>query len=538
MMPRNIPHNYVPLSGSDRPPLARASYIGPVAPEESVEVSIYLKDPAPESLETRMAQAKDPQEVPRLNRTDYIQRHSAKEEDIESYKDFAREKGLSIVDVDRPARKIVMRGTASAISRAFATELHEYEHQGKRVRGRRGPLHLPKQLADITESILGTDTRKQAESCIRRFNTEKMTFRAEAIQQSYTLPELKELYDFPKDLDGNGQRIAIIELGGGFRQQDLQDYFQNLGITPMPTVTSVSVDGAQNSPDGNPDSADGEVDLDIEIAGAIAPKAAIDVYFAPNTDKGFIDAVNAAILNTRYPPSVISISWGAPENEWTPQAMGTMNQAFAVAGALGITVFCAAGDQGSTCGEPDGRNHVLFPASSPFDCSCGGTRLESQQGQITREEVWNDNPTTSATGGGVSTVFDLPSWQANVNVPLPPADGQKLKRGVPDIAADADPETGYQVHVDGVDLTFGGTSAVAPLWAGLIALINQSRQNQGKQTVGYLNPTLYQNSQALLQANALRDIRVGNNGGFTAGSGWDPCTGLGAPDGSKLVTML
>ncbi|SRR2546423_1004314 len=537
MIPKNLPPNYVALPGSDRPPLVEARYIAPVDPEESVEVSIYLKDPAPEPLERRMAQVKDPQAVPRLNREDYMQKHSAKEEDIESYKAFARNNALSIVDVDRPSRKIVLRGTAAAISHAFGTELHQYEHQGKRVRGRTGPLHLPANLAEKTESILGIDNRRQVVPHIQRFSRERSIFKANAIRQSYTLPELEALYDFPKDLDGSDQRVAIIELGGGFVPQDLLDYFQGLGIQ-MPTVTSVSVDDAQNNPNGNPDSDDGEVDLDIEIVGAVAPKAAIDVYFAPNSDRGFIDAVNAAIHNPRYPPSVISTSWGAAENEWTPQAINAMNQAFVAAAALGITVFCAAGDHGSTEGEPDRKNHVDFPGSSPYATCCGGTRLESQNGQVTSEKVWNDNPTQSATGGGVSAVFDLPPWQANANVPLPSTDGGKPKRGVPDVSADADPETGYKVRVDGVDLVFGGTSAAAPLWAGLIALVNQHRKAQGKMTIGYLNPVLYLNYQALRQANALRDILIGDNGGYSAAPGWDACTGVGTPDGRVLVATL
>ena len=248
-----------------------ARHIGPTDPEESVEVSIYLKDPAAEPLAKRLAEAKEPEQIPRLSRADYIERHSAKEEDIENFKTFARENGLSIVDVDRPSRKIVLRGTAAAISHAFGTELQEYEHQGKRVRARRGPVYLPAHLVDKTESILGLDNRIQAKPHIQRFSRQKSIFKANAVQQSYTPLEIAELYDFPKDLDGSGQRIAIIELGGGFVTQDLRDYFQKLNI-PMPTITSVSVDGAQNSPTGNPDSDDGEVDLDIEIVDQLLPK--------------------------------------------------------------------------------------------------------------------------------------------------------------------------------------------------------------------------------------------------------------------------
>ena len=182
---------------------------------------------------------------------------------------------------------------------------------------------------------------------------------------------------------------------------------------------------------------------------------------------------------------MISISWGAAENEWTAQAMITMNQAFATAAALGITVFCAAGDHGSTDGEPDQKNHVDFPGSSPYVTSCGGTRPESQPGQVSQEEVWNDNPTQSATGGGVSTVFDLPSWQANVGVPLPPADGDKPKRGVPNVAGDAAPETGYQIRVDGLRYGFWWYKCSCSLM-GRINSAPQPTQENARETTHWL----------------------------------------------------
>jgi len=322
-----------------------------------------------------------------------------------------------------------------------------------------------------------------------------------------------------------------MELGGGSKRRDLQTYFRQLNI-PLPTVTSISVDGGGNHPAVSPDSADGEVDLDIEVAGAIAPGAHIAVYFAPNTDRGFLDAITRATHDSINNPSVISISWGSAEVNWTPQAMQAMDQAFQAAAALGITVCCAAGDGGSSDGVNDGKAHVDFPASSPYALGCGGTRLESTGNTVTSEVVWNDGP-NSATGGGVSDVFGLPMWQADAKVPRSVND-EHIGRGVPDVAGNADPQTGYQIHVDGQNIVLGGTSAVAPLWAGLIALINQQRE----QSVGYLNPILYQNYSQLVQANALRDITNGNNGAYSAGPGWDACTGLGSPDGANLLKAL
>jgi kumamolisin len=270
--------------------------------------------------------------------------------------------------------------------------------------------------------------------------------------------------------------------------------------------------------------------LDIEVAAAVAPKAHIVVYFAPNTDQGFLDAITTAIHDKTNKPSVISISWGAPEANWTSQAMQQFNQAFQAAAALGVTICCASGDNGSGDGLTDGHAHVDFPASSPYALGCGGTKLIAAGSSISSEVVWNENP-SSATGGGVSDVFPLPAWQRTAHVPPSTNPGAHVGRGVPDVAGDADPATGYKVRVDGQDFVIGGTSAVAPLWAGLIALLNQQLANP----VGYLNPLLY---GSLHGTGVMRDISSGSNGAYHARSGWDPCTGWGVPDGAKLLHAL
>jgi kumamolisin len=310
----------------------------------------------------------------------------------------------------------------------------------------------------------------------------------------------------------------------------LNSYFAQLGI-PKPMTSSVAVDGGHNHPTGNPNGPDGEVMLDIEVAGVVAPGARIAVYFAPNTTRGLLDAITTAIHDRQRSPSVISISWGGPEPTWTPRALQAYDRAFQEAALLGVTVCCASGDNGSSDGVGDGLAHVDFPASSPFALGCGGTRLEASKGAITRESVWNGGATGGATGGGISEFFPLPPYQTNTNIPAPVNPGGLAGRGVPDVAGDADPGTGYQILVDGQRAVFGGTSAVAPLSAGLIALINQKL---GK-PVGFLNPLLY---GQLATAGVLHDITSGNNGDFQAREGWDACTGLGSPDGAKLLSAL
>jgi kumamolisin len=224
---------------------------------------------------------------------------------------------------------------------------------------------------------------------------------------------------------------------------------------------------------------------------------------------------------------VISISWGSAESTWTAQAMTAFDSAAQDAAALGVTICAASGDSGSSDGVNDGANHVDFPASSPHILGCGGTSLQSANGAIQSETVWNDGTQGGAGGGGFSTQFPLPAWQASAKI-VPPSGGG---RGVPDVSGDADPETGYSVLVDGESMVIGGTSAVAPLWSGLIALLNEKL---GK-PLGFLQPTLY----GLPQSDGVfHDITSGSNGAFSAGPGWDAASGLGTPSGENLLEAL
>lgn len=336
------------------------------------------------------------------------------------------------------------------------------------------------------------------------------------------------------DFDNQG-RIT----GTGFSTADLKKYFKRIKV-PLPQITAVGVDGGANKPGPSP-GPDGEVMLDIEVAGAVAPGAKIAVYFAPNTFQGFVDAVNVAIHDTVRKPSVISISWGGGEDFSTQQFRDSMDRAFRDAAELGVTVCCASGDDGSSDlrgNEMDGSPHTDFPSSSPFALACGGTKLLGSGSTINSEEVWNEGTRGRAGGGGVSNVFPRPAYQAQSGVPRSPEG--KVGRGVPDVSGDADPATGYQVRAGGRDQVIGGTSAVAPLWAGLIALINQRLTNLGKKPAGFINTLLYNPASA----GAFHDIVNGDNdidgtlGKYSAGQGWDACTGLGTPNGVKVMQVL
>lgn len=451
--------------------------------------------------------------------TVYVRGPRAEDDDLRAVSEFAAEHGLEVVSAERPRRAIRLRGSVDAIGAAFGAQLEGMFEppSGARYRGRQGPLTVPAELDGVITSVLGIDNRPQAQPRIRF---------APHATRTYTPVEVGQAYSFPAQATGEGETVGIIELGGGFDTADLDAYFQGLGLTP-PDVTAVGVDGATNSP-GTDTNADGEVMLDIEVVGAIAPAASIVVYFAPNTDAGFIDAVSTAVNDTTRRPSVVSISWGGPEDTWTAQARGQMEQILTDAGGLGVTITAAAGDGGSTDGVDDGRQHVDFPASAPHALACGGTALQATGGQITGETVWNDTG-DGATGGGVSTEFALPSYQSAAGVPGN-VDTDQPGRGVPDVAGDADPQTGYTIRVGGSDQTIGGTSAVAPLWAALIALLNESLGAP----LGFAQPRLYGSAQA----TGFHDIVSGDNGAYSAQAGWDACTGLGSPNGSALLVAL
>jgi kumamolisin len=529
------------LPGSERPPV-EATSDKPAPPAAKLTVSVIVKRKTPLKAANRLGKQ-------RLTRTQYRQQHAADPTALKLVQAFAKEFGLAIVpDPTGPARRTIqLTGTIAAMQEAFGVSLLHKTIDGATYRVREGPITLPAQLVGPVEAVLGLDNRPQAQPHFRVLGepgnvsakiAQGSGFaqphagafvipHANAANISYTPVQVAQLYQFPTGATAASQTIGIIELGGGYRSADLTTYFKSLS-QPVPKVTAVSVDGGKNSPT-NANSADGEVMLDIEVSAAVAPGAAIAVYFAPNTDQGFIDAVSTAVHDTTNNPSVISISWGGPESSWTTQSLNAFDAACQSAAALGITITVAAGDNGSTDGVTDGANHVDFPASSPHVLACGGTKLDGSGSTITSEVVWNElSLNEGATGGGVSDVFPLPTWQANANVPAPTTAGGG--RGVPDVSGDADPSTGYTIRVDGSDIVIGGTSAVAPLWAGLIALANA----QNGKSAGFIQPSIY----AAKAKSAFNDITSGNNGTFAAGPGWDACTGLGSPIGTQLIAAI
>jgi len=528
----STPKKRLPLAGSERVPLEGAREIGPADPNEIVDVTIRLRSRAGKKpIMSADAFTKPIEKRTILSRKEFEQLHGADQASIARVESFARQHKLAVKEKSPGRRTVILSGPVAAMNEAFGVELKEYDHSTGKYRGRTGVIHLPADLQDVVEGVFGLDNRPQAKPHFRR-RRGLAGARADAVNLSYTPTKVATLYDFPTGVDGTGECIALIELGGGYNATDLSDYWSQLKLTETPTVSAVSVGNGSNNPTGDPNGPDGEVMLDIEVAGSIAPAAKIVVYFADNTDAGFLNAITTAVHDSTNKPSVVSISWGGPESSWTQQAMTSMDEAFQSAAAMGVSVCVAAGDDGSTDGVTDGLNHVDFPASSPNVLACGGTQLVASNTSVTSETVWNELANNEgATGGGISDVFPLPSWQNGAGVPPSANPKKNIGRGVPDVAGDADPTTGYVTRVDGKPDVIGGTSAVAPLWAGLIALINQSI---GK-PVGFINPLLYQDAGT---ARDLNDITSGNNGAYSAGPGWDACSGLGSPIGSQVAATL
>ncbi|MFZ1918025.1 MAG: S53 family peptidase [Terriglobales bacterium] len=519
------------IAGSERKAVPGAQLIRKSHPDQTIEVSVRLRPKSGAAFSQLKTALEKPGFTP-MSRAEFESTHGADPADVAQIRKFAAEFGLQIheTSTELARRTVMLSGTVSSLQKAFGVELKDYSHPKGNFRGRVGAIMVPAEYADIIQGVFGLDNRPQADPHFRRAaetsRIHSSKNNAQASAASYNPTDVAQLYDYPAG-DGTGQCIGLIELGGGFKPADLSNYFKSLNISE-PQVIAVSVDGAKNSPT-TPDSADGEVMLDIEVAGAIAPGATIAVYFAPNTDQGFLDAVTTAVHDSTNQPSVISISWGSAESGWTGQAFTNFDQAFQAAAAMGITVCVAAGDSGSSDGVNDGSNHVDFPASDPFVLGCGGTSLQASNGKILKETVWNDGASGGATGGGVSDVFALPSYQKGFGIPAPTVAAGG--RGVPDVSGDADPNTGYNIRVDGESGVFGGTSAVAPLWAALVARMNHTR---GK-AAGFLNPLIYASG---VEATGFHDITQGSNGAFSAAAGWDACTGLGSPDGAKLAAAL
>ncbi len=466
---------------------------------------------------------------------EFDRRYAASHEDIRKVAAFYESEGLGVVETSRRRRAVTLAGTFEELAGAFGVKFSHYDGPMGRYHSHDNPVAIPRELAGMIEGVLGLSNRP----LFARHGTTAL-----ASLKTTHPHEVAKIYQFPEHADGRGHALAVICLGGGFHPSDVEAYFALRGGKP-PRVTVVELAGTKNDPVPKRELARFanalehnsflhgetkqlaqktiwtiEATMDVELAGSFAPGARIVAYFSPNTERGRFLATSHALAETPRPPSVISCSWGAPESSIPPQVLRVMNRCYQIAALCGVTVCVSSGDSGKT--------EVNFPASSPYVLACGGTHLRIRNGR-TVETVWNETfgGVPMSSSGGYSAFFGRPEWQRK---PIARAKGKKNGRGVPDVSAKADLEGGYAILTGQRIIPMGGTSAAAPLWAGLVARLCQK---MGKR-VGFLNPFFYTRPFRL----AVRAICKGDNGRYRAGPGWNPCTGVGTPKGTPLLELL
>lgn len=565
----------VAIPGSTRHAVPDTKFLKKSDPKSTIQVSIYVRrNPTqPGKSLSALGDMNDklPAQRQYVSDAQYNETFGAAQDDLDRVAAWAKSSGLTVSDSSIPMRRLLVKGTIANISKAFGVQLNDYERpESGEFRGREGEIDIPATLAGIITGVFGLDTRQVGRPRIRRGNAQPVdvgefvksaksaarstvhALPAPPFPGTFFPPQVAQLYDYPGDLTGTGQNVAIFAFNGtgpdphgGYKLAALQTYYEQVLGGKTPSIKDVVVQGPGNDP--GPDSqasssqgdATGEVMLDMCVVGSVAPGANIFMYFTEFTSQGWLDGINQAITD-RNKIDVISISYGNPEDDpdgaWTAMGVQQVNQVFEGAAAKGITICCASGDDGSLDQVPTGA-HVDFPASSPNVLGVGGTKLVASSGTpqtIDSEVVWNESTQSEgATGGGVSAVFTKPSYQQTVDVPVSANPPHTVGRGVPDVAAVADPETGVIViHVDGKNLeAIGGTSAAAPMWASLIARLNQGLTTN----CGFLNEVIYQSG---FSKSAFRDITSGNNGAYAARAGWDACTGFGSPHGAGMLQAL
>jgi kumamolisin len=486
----------------------------------------------------RKAPLPDPVPGKPISRADLVAKYGADPKDLEAVEKVLTSFGLTVTDKNVAIRSLHVVGPASAMEQAFDVQLMRVKHADILYRGRVGEIHIPSELAGIITGVFGLDTRPMIKHR-KPLNTQATHSTLPPPNQRpwYTPPELATAYHFPPG-DGAGQTIAVLEFGGHYIPNDLKTFFNLIGLSADPHVNVKNVRPTLSLQERNDPDAIGETMLDIEIVASVCPKATITVYFSHWSEQGWINNLHAVLLDN---PSVLSISYGLSEgnNIWTQQAIDAINDVLKELANAGITACVSSGDDGSDNQLPDGQAHVDFPAASPFVLAVGGTAL-SKSGE---EVVWFDGDGLrrdggGSTGSGVSEFNPRPDWQtiAIASVNPPHASNGRI---VPDVAANAAGSTGYLLVASGSAQVSGGTSAATPLWAALIARLQQA----GK-VVGFLPPRLYQATTKTagkpLGAVACKDITVGNNAsgtaeGYSAAVGFDAVSGWGSPIGTALL---
>jgi kumamolisin len=542
-MPTNPkPEGYVPLVGSERLPAPGARRLGPADPSEVFTVTIALRRrPDGATLPTHGDfMTVPPARRQRMSNEEFVRRYGASQQDMDAVSAFASANALTVVEANAARRTVVVKATVAQIGQAFGVDLGLYEHDvdsRETYRGREGVVSIPASLQGIVVGVFGLDNRPiGGRNGTQPPNTSPLT-----------IPTVYKLYNYPANLAA-GQTIGLVSQSG-YSREDIAQFFQSLPAPhTLPKITDILIGGATNS--GHDPF--GEITQDIDIAAAFAPGAAINVYIGHRSQQGWVDTIGRVAHPEAgdSPCSVLSTSWFIADGDdpagmmrfgVTDAFITAVNNALHDAAIQGVTVCASTGDRGTDSHVADHKAHVQYPASDPWVLAVGGTTIGNVNGKSFDEYVWNDpdGGNWGTTGGGVSARFPVPSYQAHITVPASLNDPTFRGRGLPDVAGNANEHSGYSgIVVGGIARNGAGTSASAPQWAALIAVMNAALGFN----LGYINPALY-----ALAGAGFRDIVPGsgpcdnaNNGvpGYPAGSGWDACTGWGSPDGQALLDKL
>jgi subtilase family serine protease len=542
---------YVPLGEHNVPLLAQSQQVQEEAdPEQRISLSLSLRwrnAPALVRLLRDLYDPRSPSYHRFLRPEQFHQRFAPTTDQVNTITAFLQQQGLRVEGVTPNNLLINTTGTIEQIQKAFKTNINMYSHNKRIFYANTTNPSLPATLSPLVTSINGLDGSFHFEPRYRQ-QTEPLTHpfiqKQQAVDQNgYTPSDLAKVYNAlplqQAGLKGENQTIALFELDG-YSQSDIEHYFDtyNLGT---PNLSNVLVNGATGIPGFNAL----EPELDIEIIGALAPKANMIVYQGPNNTQGINSTFSRIVNDNRA--KIVSISWGYCEEVTGYAEIRTLNSIFAQGAAQGMAFFAASGDAGAYDCQDDQKG-VSYPASDPYVTGVGGTTLTlNEDGTRQQEIAWSNpnvkrGPMGSGSGGGLSSYFGRPSWQSGDGVQNSYSNG---KRSVPDVSANADPATGYAIYCTVASawcpssgwLKVGGTSAAAPLWAAGMALVNQYMQNAGEDPVGYANPQLYRlfNEDT---GTAFNDITQGSNLFYPATTGYDLATGIGAPNFHALALAL
>ena len=550
--------------------LSKARLLGPVSPDEqlSLEFMLPLRDPV--GLQSFLSEVYDP--VSSLYRhfltpSQFYAFYGPDPNEVAALIAYVQSKGAQIQISTINPNVAEVRGTVSQIQEALKTQIDSFSWNGKVFYSATSQAQLPSLFSNI-QMIFGLedfDSEFGGANAIPLYRTLGRISPSQTLSGFplyYSPSEISQMYNATSLLnagyDGKGVSIAIVDAyGDPYIQQELQNFSAQFGLPLSNGTLHIIPVGSYDPWEGVLTGWSVEIALDVEWAHAMAPNATINLYIASNSSSSdLFGAVLNATLGSNgmaygvYHNDVISMSWGMPENDFGSSASSLnypwLDQVFQMGAALGITVFASSGDWGAydqTYYQTSPYGGAIYPSTDPYVTGVGGTSLymnttsgyyqfpyANATGTYGNETAWSwNNYYGWGTGGGWSTLFSQPSWQ---NGPGVANNGQ---RGDPDVAWDADPQTGVVVCVAGGYYVVGGTSVGSPCWAGSMALLDQKAGSP----LGFINPAIYSVlNNGTEYSKAFHDITIGNNNPNSATRGWDPLTGVGSPNLGELANYL